>query len=277
MAYLGQINQLRVVKFVDFGLYLDGGDMDEILLPKRYVPEGVEIGDQIEVFLYLDSEDLPIATTETPKITVGKCAVLKVVEVNQVGAFLDWGLMKDLLVPFGEQVYPMKVGESHLVTAYIEDRKGRITASNRLDKHLSDKSIYHKPGQMVELIIADTTPLGYKAVVDQHFIGLLFKDEAPKQLRVGQKITGFIKTIRPDGKIDLSMRKNAPGEVYDSLSTAILEHLKESGGSSTITDKSSPEAIHDAFGVSKSSYKKAIGHLFKLKKISLTKEKISLN
>lgn len=276
MAFLGQINRLRVVKFVDFGLYLDGGDLGEILLPKRYVPEDVRVGDALEVFVYLDSEDLPIATTETPKITVGKCAVLKVVAVNKVGAFLDWGLMKDLMVPYGEQVGRMKVGESHLVTAYIDDRQGKITASAKLDKHLSEKSIYHKPGQMVEMIIAAQTPLGYKAVVDQHFFGLLYNDEAPRPLKVGQKITGFIKTVREDGKIDLSLRKTPPAQVYDSLSTAILKHLEENGGRSHITDKSSPGEIHDVYGVSKSSYKKAIGHLYKLKKIKLSKEEITL-
>lgn len=276
MAYLGQMNQLPVVKFVDFGLYLDGGELGEILLPKRYIPEDTEVGDTLEVFVYLDSEDLPIATTETPKVTVGQCAVLKVVAVNKVGAFLDWGLMKDLMVPYSEQIGRMSVGESHLVTVYIDDRKGKITASAKLDKHLSDKSIYHKPGQMVELIIAAETPLGYKAVVDQHFLGLLFKDEAPKSLKIGKKITGFIKTIRKDGKIDLSMRKTPPAQVYDSLSTAILKTLEANGGSSNITDKSSPETIHEAYGVSKSSYKKAIGHLYKLKKIQLSKEKITL-
>lgn len=276
MAALGQFNQLPIAKFVDFGAYLDAGDMGEILLPKRYLPEGLEIGDTVDVFLYLDSEDTPIATTEKPLVTVGRCAVLKVTDVNKFGAFLDWGLMKDLMVPFGEQVERMQVGKSYLVTAYIEDRSGRIVASNRLEKHLSDKSIYHKAGQPVEMIVIGETPLGYKVVVDQHFMGLLYRDEAPRKLKPNEQISGYVKEIRPDGKLDLSMRAPRAQQTFDALSEKVLEHLRDNGGRSTITDTSSPEEILKVFGTSKGKYKKTIGHLFKQGVIKLTKDEISL-
>lgn len=276
MAAIGQHNQLRIVKFVDFGAYLDGLDMGEILLPKRYQTEDMKIGDKIDVFLYLDSEDIPVATTETPLITVGRCAVLKVVEVNEVGTFMDWGLMKDLLVPFGEQVQPMKVGRSYLVTAYIDDRSGRIVGSNRLEKHLSDVSIYHKAGKAVDMFVVGETELGYKVVVDQHFLGVLYRDEVPRVLKPNEAISGFVKSVRSDGKLDLSMRPPRAQQTFDTLSEKVLQHLRDNDGKSNITDNSSPEEILKAFGTSKGKYKKTIGHLYKQGVIKLSKTEISL-
>ena len=275
MAELGKKNNLTVIKSLDFGVYLDGGDLDEILLPSRYVPEGCTIGDQLEVFVYLDSEDLLIATTETPKAMVDECAVLKVVEVNQIGAFLDWGLPKDLLVPFGEQQKPMQVGQSYVVYLYIDQASERITASTKLDKFLGDTSPYFKEQQQVELLICGRTDLGYKAVVNGSVIGLIFNSEVFKPIRIGQTIKGFIKRIRSDKKLDLCLQL-VDRETLDALSEQILTFIKAQGGQTTLTDKSSPHEISQQFGVSKSSYKKALGKLYKKRLINIEKQLVSL-
>ena len=275
MAELGKKNNLTVIKSLDFGVYLDGGDLDEILLPSRYVPEGCTIGDQLEVFVYLDSEDLLIATTETPKAMIDECAVLKVVEVNQIGAFLDWGLPKDLLVPFGEQQKPMQVGQSYVVYLYIDQASERITASTKLDKFLGDTSPYFKEQQQVELLICGRTDLGYKAVVNGSVIGLIFNSEVFKPIRIGQTIKGFIKRIRSDKKLDLCLQL-VDRETLDALSEQILTFIKAQGGQTTLTDKSSPHEISQQFGVSKSSYKKALGKLYKKRLINIEKQLVSL-
>lgn len=274
MVELGKLNTLTVLKKLDFGIYLDGGD-DEILLPRRYVPEGCSVGDKLEVFIYLDSEDMLIATTETPKAEVGECAFLKVLEVNRVGAFLDWGLPKDLLVPFGEQQKPMQVGQYYVVYLYIDPASERITASTKLDKFLSDTSPYYKDQQAVELLICGRTDLGYRAVVDGGTIGLLFKSDVLKPINIGQKMTGYIKHIREDKKIDLCLQL-VTRQALDALSEQILEFLKKEGGQSDLTEKSPPEVIVKQFGVSKSSYKKALGKLYKKRLISIEKTQIAL-
>jgi uncharacterized protein len=275
MAELGKKNNLTVIKSLDFGVYLDGGDLDEILLPIRYVPEGCTVGDQLEVFVYLDTDDLLIATTETPKAMVDECAVLKVVEVNQVGAFLDWGLPKDLLVPFGEQQKPMQVGQSYVVYLYIDQASERIAASTKLDKFLGDTSPYFKEQQQVDLLICGRTDLGYKAVVNGSVIGLIFNSEVFKPIRIGQTIKGFIKRIRPDKKLDLCLQL-VDRETLDTLSEQILSFIKAQGGQTTLTDKSSPNEISQHFGVSKSSYKKALGKLYKKRLINIEKQLVSL-
>ena len=275
MAELGKLNILTVIKTVDFGLYLDGGDLGEILLPNRYIPEGCAVGDQIEVFVYLDSDDLPIATTETPKAMVGECAYLEVVAVNQIGAFLDWGLPKDLLVPFGEQQKPMQVGQSYLVYLYIDDASERITASTRLDKFLPDTSPYYKDQQPVDLQVFGQTDLGYKVVVNGSVLGLIFNSDVFKPLTYGQRVKGYIKRVRPDKKLDLCLQ--LPNrEALDALSEQILAFIKKQGGTTTLTDKSPPEEIAKQFGVSKSSYKKALGKLYKKRLIVIEKTHIDL-
>lgn len=275
MAELGKKNNLTVIKSLDFGVYLDGGDLDEILLPSRYVPEGCAVGDQLEVFIYLDSDDLLIATTDTPKAMVDECAVLKVVEVNQIGAFLDWGLPKDLLVPFGEQQKPMQAGQSYVVYLYIDQASERIAASTKLDKFLGDTSPYFKEQQQVDLLICGRTDLGYKAVVNGSVIGLLFNSDVFKPIQIGQTLKGFIKRIRPDKKLDLCLQL-VDRETLDALSEQILSFIKAQGGQSTLTDKSSPNEISQQFGVSKSSYKKALGKLYKKRLINIDKQLVSL-
>ena len=275
MVQLGKLNTLTVLKFVDFGIYLDGEAYGEILLPSRYVPQGCRVGDALEVFLHLDSDDLLIATTEIPKAMVGECAFLKVVAVNQVGAFLDWGLPKDLLVPFGEQQKPMEVGKFYVVYLYIDDASERIAASTYIDKFLPDASLYFKEQQQVDLLIYGRTDLGYKAVVNGVVTGLIFNSDVYTPLQQGQTLKGYIKNIRPDKKLDLYLQI-ANREALDTLSEQILAFLKKQGGRSTMTEKSSPELIAKEFGASKSSYKKALGKLYKKRLIVIEKTHIEL-
>jgi uncharacterized protein len=275
MVELGKLNTLKVIKAVDFGLYLDGGDDGEILLPARSVPNGVAVGDELEVFIYLDSEDLLIATTDTPKAMVGECVSLNVVEVNQIGAFLDWGLPKDLLVPFGEQQKPMEKGNSYVVFLYIDQASERITATTKLDKHLAESSLYFKEKQQVDLLICGRTDLGYKAVVNGVAIGLLFDSDVFKPIKYGQQIKGYIKRVREDNKLDLCLQL-ANREALDELSQKIMDFINKRGGVITLTDKSKPEEIAAQFGVSKSSYKKALGKLYKQRLIVINKDNVSL-
>jgi predicted RNA-binding protein (virulence factor B family) len=275
MVNIGQVNNLVVVKKVDFGVYLDGNELGEILLPERYVPAGCKLRDEIDVFIYLDSEDLLIATTQTPKAMVGECAYLKVIEVNAVGAFLDWGLPKDLLVPYGEQQKPMEVGQSYVVKLYIDEASDRIAASSRLNKFVVDTSPYFKPQQLVELLICERTELGYKAVVNQAVIGLLFNSDVVKPVSYGDRLQGYVKQVREDNKLDLCLQL-VTREALDALSQEILAFIEAEGGVTTLTDKSAPEDIAKQFGVSKSSYKKALGKLYQKRIVLIEKKTVSL-
>jgi len=275
MADIGKINRLRVSKIVDFGVYLDADELGEILLPKRHVPQPCNMDEWIEVFIYRDSEDLLIATTQNPLVMVEQCAYLKVVDVNQVGAFMDWGLPKDLFVPFSEQQQPMKPGSSYVVFVYLSDVDGRISASSKLHKFLNEESHYFDINEEVDVLISGQTDLGYKAVINNTHLGLIYKNEVRRPLHTGQKLKAYIKTIRDDNKIDLSL--NPPSQLTrDALSREILDHLNSQGGSSALTDKSSPDAIFEQFGVSKSSYKKALGKLYKDRLILIDKNEIKL-
>ena len=275
MAEIGKPNRLRVVKEVPFGVYLAAGDLGEILLPARYVPRHSRVGMDLEVFVYLDSDDTPIATTLKPKTQVGKCAHLRVVAVDRVGAFLDWGLTKDLLVPFTQQRVPMQEGRYYTVYTYVDEQTRRIAASSKLSHYLSETSDGFRPGQPVDLLICARTDLGLKAVIGGTHLGMIFKHDVLQGAKVGRKTQGYIKAIRPDGKIDLCLQ--APGlQARDELCTRILNHLKTRGGESSLTDNSTPEAIYRQFGVSKANYKKALGRLYKARAISITKERIVL-
>lgn len=275
MAQVGKFKKLQVVKEVDFGVYLDGGELDTILLPKRYVPKDCEIGDWIDVFLYFDSEDLLIATTEIPKVQVGQCELLKVIDINNAGAFMDWGLPKDLLVPYSEQHKPMEVGYSYVVYVFYDHDSDRIAASTRLQDHLAEESVWVKPKQAVNLLIAGRTDLGYKAVIDNRYLGLIFRGDAFRPLKIGERVAGFIKSIRPDGKIDLLISQ-ATLQGDHALGEDIIRHLKTSGGVSLLTDKSDPDDIYRTFKVSKKKYKQALGTLYKSKRILLAPDKITL-
>lgn len=262
MITIGSTYTLKVTKTVGFGVYLDAQDLGEVLLPKKYAPKNISVGDSIDVFLYLDSEDRPVATTQTPLAEINHFAYLKVVSVTPVGAFLDWGLDKDVLLPYSEQHREVKVGHSYLVYLYINKADGRITASSKVDKFLNDDSPHHyHPQQAVDLIIANTTDLGYKAIVNHRYWGVLYKDDVFQRLSFGQSIQGYIKRIREDGKIDLTLQGGQ--ETRDKNQQVILDYLQKHNGFAEVHDKSDPQLIYDLFGMSKGAFKKAIGGLFK--------------
>jgi predicted RNA-binding protein (virulence factor B family) len=275
MAILGKMNPLKVLREVEFGLYLDGGSDGDILLPKRYVPEGTNIGDILTVFIYLDSEDRIIATTEKPFAMAGEFAYLEVVAVNDTGAFLDWGLPKDLLVPFREQKDKMKLGYRYPVFVYVDFDSKRITASAKLGKFIDDSKPELESGQEVELLIISKTDLGWKAIVNQQYSGVIYKNEVFINLETGQVIKGFVKKIREDNKIDLMLQQ--PGfEKIDEFSQKLHDLLIAEGGFLPYTDKTPAESIYDKFGVSKKTYKKAIGDLYRSRLIIIEEDGVRL-
>ncbi|MFZ6045622.1 S1 RNA-binding domain-containing protein [Pseudomonas sp. CR3202] len=277
MALIGRFNSLQVVKHTDFGLYLDGGPDGEILLPKRYVPkdEPSDEGDWLNVFLYLDSEDRPVATTLRPKVQVGGFASLKVVEINRIGLFLDWGLPKDLLLPHSEEKRPLQVGDYCVVHVYLDKRTRRITATARLDRYLDNTPPRYKTGQEVDLLVTEKTDLGFKAIIEGQHWGLIHKNELFKFVRSGMREKGYIKEIRPDGKISLSLQPVGVAAV-SGLGEQIIAALRAEGGVLALSDKSPPELISQRFGVSKGNFKKAIGGLYKQGLIRIDDDRIEL-
>lgn len=271
---LGHFNRLTIVRRANQGLYLSGTPED-ILLPNRYVPEGVEIGDEIDVFVYLDNEERLIATTEIPKAQVGDFAWLEVAWVNNHGAFLDWGLMKDLFVPFREQKMKMQKGKSYLVHLHIDPDTYRIMASAKVERYLSTDFPPYHGGDKVDILIWQKTDLGFKAIVDNRFAGLLFDDEIFRPLHSGDRIKAYVKQVRPDGKIDLSLQKKGQKAVHD-FSDILMEHLRTNGGVSSLGDKSPAEEIYALFGVSKKVFKKAVGDLYKRRLITIEPEGVRL-
>ena len=272
---LGKFNQLEVVKQVDFGMYLDGGEEGEILLPTRYVPEDCKVGDWLNVFLYLDNEERLIATTLTPLVQVGEFACLEVSWVNQFGAFLNWGLMKDLFVPFSEQKMKMQVGNKYVIHAYIDDESFRIVASAKVDRYLSKEKAPYQPGEEVNILIWQKTDLGFKAIIENMYSGLLYDSEIFQTLHTGDTLKAYIKQVREDGKIDLILQK--PGfEKVDDFSKTLYHYLADHGGRIGLNDKSPAEEIYDVFGVSKKTFKKAVGDLYKKRLILLHEDGIEL-
>ncbi len=274
---LGEMNLLKVVKAVDFGVYLDGGEQaGEILLPTRYVPEGCQPGDELNVFLYLDQEERLIATTLVPKAKVGDFAYLKVTWINQYGAFLDWGLMKDLFVPFREQKMRMQQDNSYIVYVHIDEESYRIVGSAKIDKFIKQPlANTYSTGDEVNLLIAQKTDLGFKAIVDNQFMGLLYDNEVFRPLHTGDKLKGFIKQMRPDGKIDLILQKGNSADKVADFSEQLLNYLKEHDGHTDLNDKSDSKLIYETFGVSKKVFKKGIGDLYK-KRIIILDDGITL-
>jgi predicted RNA-binding protein (virulence factor B family) len=274
MIKIGQFNQLMVVKEVIFGVYLNGEDLGEILLPGKYVPKGTQINDMLEVFIYFDSEDKIIATTQRPRAKVGSCAYLKVIDVNRVGAFLDWGLDKDLLVPKPEQQRLMEKDRSYIV--YVkQDNQGRIIASSKLDYYLDKSSIGFKPGDEVSLLISETTELGNKVVINDTHWGLVHRGDIFQTLRYGSRTRGYIKTIREDGKIDVVLRKIGQDSIQD-LASQIMTQLNKMEGFLPLHDKSSPQDIQRAVNDSKKNFKRAIGQLYKQGDITIEENGIRL-
>jgi len=275
MAQLGKYNELKVVKCLDFGVYLDGQELGEILLPTSQVPPNTKVGDGLEVFLYRDSEDRLIATSKEPFATIDQFAVLRVVTVDKVGAWMDWGLDKHLLVPFREQKQDMEAGKQYLVYVYIDHESQRIVASSKLDKFLDNIPPEYEENQEVDLLISNQSEIGYVAIINHTHSGMLYKNEVFQPLKRGQKLKGFIKKVRPDDKIDLTLQK--PG--YDKIGTMaenIRKLLIKHKGTLPYDDKSSPEEIYGFFQISKKDFKKAIGLLYKRKEIIIEDQKISL-
>ena len=273
---LGKFNQLEIVKEVDFGLYLDGGDeYGEILLPLRYVPEVFEIGEMLNVFIYLDMEERIIATTLTPLVEVDQFGFLEVSWVNEFGAFLNWGLMKDLFVPFREQKMKMEIGRKYIVHAHIDEESYRIVGSAKVERYLSDDMPQYEDGQEVDILVWQKTDLGFKVIVENKFSGLVYDNEIFQPLYTGMRLKAFIKQVRPDGKIDLILQTNGRRAILDFTET-LLHYLVENAGETELNDKSPAEDIYDVFGVSKKVFKKAVGELYKKKVISLSPGKITL-
>jgi predicted RNA-binding protein (virulence factor B family) len=276
MVELGKYNKLKVVKKLDFGVYLDGGEQGEILLPLRYVPEDCEVDDEVEVFIYFDSEDRIIATTEKPLAQVEEFAYLRVVSVNTIGAFLDWGLMKDLLVPFREQKQKMEEDKFYLVFVYLDKDSNRIVASAKLDQFLDNTPPDYSIGQEVDLIVASQTDLGFNAIVNNTHWGMLYKNEVFKPLSKGMKLKGYIKKVREDDKIDLSLNRLGYGKI-DDISAKLLKKIKDNGGRLDLTDKSDPELIYLKLNMSKKVFKMAVGALYKERLITITPQGLILN
>jgi predicted RNA-binding protein (virulence factor B family) len=275
MAQIGKLNHLEVLKELDFGIYLDGGDIGEILMPKRYVPEGTMLGDFIEAFIYLDSEDRLIATTEKPLAQIEEFALLEVVSVTPVGAFLNWGLPKDLFVPFREQRKPMEVGKKYLVYVYLDTDSKRIAASSKIENYLDNIPVDYDENEEVDLIIVNETDLGYNAIIDYSHLGVLYKNEVFQELNPGDRVQGYIKKIRPDGKIDLRLDKIGYEKITSFVDRIIVE-LQKNKGFLPLTDKSSPEEIYKTFKISKKNFKAAIGALYKKRFIALEDNGIRL-
>lgn len=243
-------------------MYLDGGEDGEILLPLRYVPEGCQPGDLLNVFIYLDNEERLVATTLTPLVQVGEFACLEVAWVNEYGAFLNWGLMKDLFVPFREQKMKMQVGKKYVIHAHLDDESYRIVASAKVDRYLSKEAAPYQAGDEVDILIWQKTDLGFKAIIENMYSGLLYDSEIFQSLHTGDRVKAFIKQIREDGKIDLILQK--PGfEKVDDFSKTLLQYIKDNGGRIALNDKSPADEIYSTFGVSKKTFKKGVGDLYK--------------
>lgn len=278
MIQIGNYNTLRIVRFTDHGAYLDGGPIGEILMPKKYVTRDMRPGDEVNVFVYLDQSERLVGTFETPLARVGDFAFLRVAWVNEFGAFLHWGLMKDLFVPFREQKMPMREGRSYLVHIHIDEETQRIVASAKVDKYLQPATPgqYHR-GQEVEVIIQHKTPLGFKVVADNRCPGMIYDNQVfEAEPHAGDVLTATVVNVRPDGKLDLSIQRIGKGRFRD-FAEQLLEELQKAGGELPFTDNSSPEEIKARFGVSKKTFKRAVGTLYKECKITLKEHAISLN
>ena len=266
---IGEYNNLRINRMVDFGAYLIDEDTHEVLLPKRYLTPEMKVGDDIKVFVYNDSENRPVATTETPHAVVGDFALMRVKAVNKVGAFLDWGLAaKDLLVPFSEQRVDMQTGRSYIVRVYLDPASQRIVASAKIAKFLnqSEPEYYHR--EKVEVLVVQRSDLGYRVIINNAHWGQIYQNETYQDVNIGDRFTAFVKQVRPDGKIDVTLAKIEKMRV-DDLAERILDYLSAHNGEMALTDKSDPEDINKTFNCSKKDFKKALGLLYKQQKVTL--------
>ncbi|WP_127475175.1 S1 RNA-binding domain-containing protein [Sulfurivermis fontis] len=268
MAQLGVLNTLTVLRKGNYGVILDGGELGDVLLPLREAPESCAVGDALEVFVYMDSDDTVVATTQRPLAQVGEFALMKVASATRFGAFLDWGLRKNLLVPFAEQSGNMAVGRAYVVHVYRDKRTGRLVGSTRLDKFLDRTPASYTPRQAVDLLVCEHTDIGYKAIINNRHWGVLHDADVFQPLRYGQRLAGYIKKLREDGKIDLVLQPPGYAKV-EGIAGELLEKIKAAGGSINVTDKSPPEVIYARFGVSKKVFKQAISALYRERLITI--------
>jgi len=275
LAEIGKINTLNVVRETENGVYLDGENLGEILMPRKFVTDEVKASQQATVFIYSDSEDRLVATTENPLAMVGEFAFLKVIETNRFGAFLDWGLPKDLLVPMSEQKAKMTEGKTYLVHVFLDEKTNRVAASAKIDKFLDTVPPDYERGEKVDLLIAEETEIGYKAIVNHQHWGILYQNQVFRPLSPGENLEGFINKIRDDDKIDLLLEKPGYGKI-DPISQKLLETLQENNGFLALNDKTSPEIIQALLGISKKNFKKAVGNLYKKKLIEFKSDGIKL-
>ncbi len=273
---IGKLNTLRVLRDTSVGMFLGDEAGNDVLLPIKYIPEDLNIGDDIEVFLYQDSEDRLIATTLTPNIKLGEFALMNVRDVNHVGAFMDWGLEKDLLIPFREQGREIEFGERHIIHLYLDAESNRLVGSSKIPQFLDNEDHDLEEGQEVDLLVFKETDLGFKVIVNNEFEGLIYRNEVFKDIRIGTKTKGFVKFVREDDKIDICLQKQGYVNVIDEVSQSILDKLKESNGFLPYHDKSDPEDIREVFSLSKKNFKKAIGNLYKDKIIKIESNGITL-
>ncbi len=276
MAVIGRRNRLRITRETPSGFYLDGGDHGEILLPGKYIPRGGFPGGEADVFVHRDSEDRLVATTEIPQAMVGEFACLEVTGVHPgIGAFLNWGLAKDLLLPIREQKERACVGDRVVVYVDLDVKSERVVATSRLNRHLDLTAPAYTEGQAVDLLIADESPLGYNAIIENAHSGLLYRSETGSVLRIGQRLKGYVRAVRPDGKIDLGLDAAGYGRIAP-LSEQIIEKLTAAGGRLEFHDKSPPEDIRRVFGASKKAFKQALGALYSERRIRLERGGIEL-
>jgi len=276
MIELGRINNLEILRDTSVGLFLGDEEGNDVLLPNKYVPTAYEIGEKIKVFCYLDYDERPVATTLEPDIMLGEFRLLQVAEVNEFGAFMQWGLEKHLLVPFREQRVKMKEGQWYVVHCYLDDRSGRLVASNKLDKFLSNDTIDLKEWEKVDLVVTRQTDLGWEVIVNEKHKGLVYFNEVFKPINIGDVIPGCIKTIRKDNKLDISLQPLG-AKVLEPAAKKIYEVLVESGGFLGLHDKSAPEEVRDVFQMSKKTFKKGLGTLYRERKIKIESDGISLS
>jgi len=275
MLFIGKYNNLTIERLTSVGMFLSDVEGEEVLLPNQYLTDEMQVGDNIKVFVYLDSEDRPVATTETPKIIRNEFAFLEVTDVTEHGAFLDWGLIKDLFVPFREQSTPMQEGEWHVVFLYLDQKSSRLIASTKIDRFLENERLTVGEGDQVDLLIYSKTDLGYNAIVNQYHKGLIYANEVFREMSVGDSLKGYVKKIREENKLDLSLQKTGY-EVVEPSAQLILDQLKKANGVLNLSDSSSPEDIYKSLQISKKVFKKAIGGLYKQGLIKIGDDNIQL-
>lgn len=276
MIEIGKYNKLKIKRTTRVGLYLENEEGEDVLLPTKYSPLKYETDDELEVFVYLDNEGRKVATNLTPKIQVNEFAFLQVSSVTKVGAFLDWGLAKDLLVPFREQKQRMEEGRWYIVYMTIDDKTGRLFATNKLEKFLGNDNLSVKEGEEVKLMVMRKTDIGYSVIVNNRHVGLLYESEIFKEVNIGDKLQGFVRKIREDNKLDISLQPQGYDLSIDPHSDLVYKKILAAGGELSVTDKSTPEEIYDTFGISKKAFKKAIGALYKQRKIEIQPGQIKL-